>query len=82
MHVTLTVTFTPTNLEDITHALMLETGQGALEVPLLTRRDPPRLTLPQQISVGPTIVGNKQVNFAFDMVRRKLLAALFVATDV
>jgi len=61
MHVGVTVTFTPNSLHDVDDVMVVETGQGSLQVPLLVRRDPPTLTLPQQILIGPTLVSNKQV---------------------
>ena len=62
MHVTLTVTFTPTSLHDLDDVMVLETEQGSLKVPLLARRDPPLLSLQERIAVVPTLVGNQQVS--------------------
>lgn len=61
MHVRMTVSFRPDALHDYDDTMVIETGQGRLEVPLRARRDPPLLTLPQQIVVGPTLVANRQV---------------------
>jgi len=64
MHVGVTVTFTPNSLHDVDDVMVVETGQGSLQVPLLVRRDPPMLTLPPQILIGPTLVSNKQVRLS------------------
>ena len=61
MHVGLTVTFHPDALHDYDDTIVLETGQGRMEVPLRARRDPPVLDLPQHIAIGPTLVGKQQV---------------------
>lgn len=61
MHVGVTVTFTPNSLHDVDDVMVLETAQGSLQVPLLARRDPPLLSLPEQIVIGPTLMGNTQV---------------------
>ena len=61
MHVSLQVTFTPASLADLASSMLLETEQGTLEVPLLARRQPPKLTLPRELLVGPTLIGNVQV---------------------
>ncbi|KAL0048861.1 hypothetical protein WJX82_001204 [Trebouxia sp. C0006] len=61
MHVGVTITFTPNSLHNVDDVMVVETGQGSLQVPLLVRRDPPALTLPHQILIGPTLVSNKQV---------------------
>lgn len=61
MHVRMTVSFMPDALHDYNDTMVIETGQGRLEMPLRARRDPPLLTLPQQIVVGPTLVANRQV---------------------
>ena len=62
MHVRVTVSFTPDALHDYDDTMVIETGQGHLEVPLRARRDPPLLSLPQQIVVGPTLLANRQVD--------------------
>lgn len=72
MHVGVTVSFMPDALHDYDDTMVIETGQGRLEVPLRARRDPPVLTLPQQIVVGPTLVANRQVMPCLDT---KLLPA-------
>ena len=61
MHVGMTVSFCPDALHDYDDTMVVETGQGQLEVSLRARRDPPVLDLPQQILVGPTLVANQQV---------------------
>ncbi len=61
MHVGVTITFIPNSLHDVDDVMVVETGQGSLQVPLLVRRDPPMLILPHQILIGPTLVANKQV---------------------
>ena len=61
MHVRVTVSFFPDALHDYDDTMVIETGQGRLEVPLRARRDPPCLNLPQQIVVGPTLRANRQV---------------------
>ena len=61
MHVGMTVSFHPDALHDYDDTMVVETGQGQLEVLLRGRRDPPVLDLPQQILVGPTLVANEQV---------------------
>ena len=61
MHVGVTVSFFPDALHDYDDSMIIETGQGRLEVPLRARRDPPCLDLPQQMVVGPTLRANKQV---------------------
>ena len=61
MHISVQITFAPISLADLASSMLLETEQGTLEVPLLARRLPPKLTLPKELSVGPTLVGNTQV---------------------
>lgn len=63
MHVGVTVSFSPDALHDYDDTLIIETGQGRLEVPLRARRHPPCLDLPHLIVVGPTLKANRQVKF-------------------
>lgn len=65
MHVSVQITFSPISLADMSGSMLLETGQGTLEVPLLAQRRPPRLTLPQELDLGPTLLGNRQVSLTF-----------------
>lgn len=64
MHVEVKITFIPNSLHDVDDVMVVETGQGSVQVPLLVRRDPPALTLPRQILIGPTLVSNKQVRLS------------------
>ena len=62
-----TICFTPDSLADYTDALVLITPKGQLQVPVLGRRPPPALTLPEVLDVGHVVLGGTTAR-VFDFV--------------
>jgi hypothetical protein len=61
-----TICFTPDSLADYTDALVLVTPKGQLQVPVLGRRPPPALTLPDILDVGHVVLsGTTAKSFQF-----------------
>ena len=58
MCVTSTVTFYPENLADVMDALTVETESGSYVVPIVARRDSPKLSMPESLNVGTCMVGD------------------------
>ncbi len=72
MYVDITVTFTPDSLADYDDTIIIDTPAAAaapaatLAIPLLARRPPPQLTLPQTLDCGVVLAGGKRCKeFAF-----------------
>ncbi|CAG9467755.1 unnamed protein product [Pedinophyceae sp. YPF-701] len=52
------VVFTPDSVAQYDDVLAVETDAGRIEIPLLGRRDPPKLGIPKDIDVGPCLMDN------------------------
>ena len=58
MAVSTIVTFYPETLAEVVDHLTVETESGSYEVPIIARRDSPKLSLPATLNVGTCLVGD------------------------
>ncbi|MEW5301041.1 MAG: hypothetical protein WDW36_003924 [Sanguina aurantia] len=57
----LTLRFCPDSLADYDDSFTLDTAGSRVSIPMLGRRPPPSLSLPQDIDLGEVLVGNQRV---------------------